>query len=220
MPLGVAGAFLTNYGGFDECFPNHIRIVTTLRHLFLIPFYREYLLSSGQCSASESSLSYILGHPEGGKIVALAVGGAEEAFYAKSGNYYVVLRNRKGFVKVALKNGSPLVPVISFGLIDVYDQISNSHFRRFQNWLKSITGVALVFPIGCGFFQDWFGILPKSKPITTLVGDPIEVARIENPTQEQIEHLHSRFVKELVKLFNDHKWSYIPNANNVQLIIV
>ncbi|KAB0800721.1 hypothetical protein PPYR_06460 [Photinus pyralis] len=220
MPLGVAGAFLTDYGGFDECFPNHIRRLATLRHFFSIPFYREYLLSAGQCSASENSLNYMLSYPGGGNIVGLTVGGAEEALYAKPGNYYVVLKKRKGFIRVALRNGSPLVPVFSFGVIDIYDQMSNPYLKRLQNYVKSVTGVALILPIGCGFLQDWFGILPKSRPITTIVGDPIEVSRIENPSQNQIEDLHSRFVEQLEKLFNDHKHSYVRDADNVKLIIV
>lgn len=45
----------------------------------------------------------------------IVVGGAAEALYAFPGKYDLVLKKRLGFIRVAIRNGACLVPVISFG---------------------------------------------------------------------------------------------------------
>lgn len=59
----------------------------------------------GAVSASAESINYILGSKEKGKAAVLMVGGAAESLYCKPGTYRIVLKKRKGFVKLALKNG-------------------------------------------------------------------------------------------------------------------
>lgn len=43
------------------------------------------------------------------------VGGAREAHYSIANTYKIILKNRKGFIRVVLKTGAYLVPAISFG---------------------------------------------------------------------------------------------------------
>ena len=45
------------------------------------------------------------------------------------------------------------------------------------------------------------------------VGEPIEVSKKENPTKEEIEDLHSKYIEALQKLFEDHKEKYEPNED-------
>jgi len=70
-----------------------------------------------------------------GQSIMLAIGGATESLYAGPGTMDLVLRRRKGFVRVALQTGASLVPVINFGENDVYSTIRgdpNSGLRSFQ----------------------------------------------------------------------------------------
>lgn len=64
-----------------------------------------FFLFLGGVSASAESINYILGSKEKGKAAVLMVGGAAESLYCKPGTYRIVLKKRKGFVKLALKNG-------------------------------------------------------------------------------------------------------------------
>jgi hypothetical protein len=57
------------------------------------------------CSASKESMNYLLSHPKGGHAAILVVGGAPEALECHPGTYVVHLKKRKGFIKVALRNG-------------------------------------------------------------------------------------------------------------------
>jgi hypothetical protein len=76
--------------------------------------------------------------------------------------YKFVVKNRKGFVKVALRNGSPpLVPAVSFGETDLFDQLV-------QEFIRKSLGVASVIINGRGFFQCSFGIIPRKQPVTTV----------------------------------------------------
>jgi hypothetical protein len=70
-----------------------------------------------------------------------------------------------------LSRRTPLVPVISFGETDVYDQVQNpegSWLRRAQEFCRRVTGIAPVALLGRGLFQYSFGIVPQRRPVTTL----------------------------------------------------
>jgi 2-acylglycerol O-acyltransferase 2 len=85
-----------------------------------------------------------------------------EASNSQPGKYKFVVKNRKGFVKVALRNGlPPLVPAVSFGETDLFDQLV-------QEFIRKSLGVASVIIYGRGFFQCSFGIIPRKQPITTV----------------------------------------------------
>lgn len=154
--------------------------------------------------------------------VVLVLGGAQEALYARPGNYRLVLKNRKGFVKLAIQTGSPLVPVFSFGEIDIFDQPNNepgTRIRAYQDFVKRWTGVAPAFFHGRGFSAKSFGLIPYRHPITTVIGAPIEVTKNPQPSREEVDEFHSKFVEAINKLFDDHKGKYVKNAETVKLII-
>nr|CDJ92534.1 Diacylglycerol acyltransferase domain containing protein [Haemonchus contortus] len=101
--------------------------------------------------------------------------------------------------------------VYSFGENEVFDQVENpkgSTIRRFQSWVKHLAGFSLPFFHGRGIFQLTFGYLPFRKPIDTVVGEPIPVTKVPNPTQEQIDELHEIYVEKLNSLFEEHKQRY------------
>lgn len=156
---------------FYKYFPKHKPSACTLAQHFNMPFFRELVLSMGGVSASAASVDHLLKEPRGGNAVCLVVGGAAESYYCRPGEYKTLLNKRKGFVKLALKNGAPLVPTISFGETDLYDQVSNpegSWLRSVQEVVRGYIGMAPAIPIGRGFFQYSFGLVPRRKPITIL----------------------------------------------------
>ena len=53
----------------------------------------------------------------------LVPGGALEALNADPNQIRLVLNRRKGFIKLALRFGSDLVPTFSFGETFIYDQV-------------------------------------------------------------------------------------------------
>uniref|UniRef100_A0A8R1DQ71 Edg1 TPR repeats region domain-containing protein n=1 Tax=Caenorhabditis japonica TaxID=281687 RepID=A0A8R1DQ71_CAEJA len=71
---------------------------------------------------------------------------------------------------------------------------------------------------GRGFLQYTVGWLPFRRPINTVIGAPIRVKRVENPSKEQIDKLHAEYVQKLTKLFEDHKQKY-GVAKETQILI-
>ncbi len=52
---------------------------------------------------------------------------------------------------------------------------------------------------------DGYGSKAFRKQIDTVVGPPIAVPKIANPTQEQIDEYHQRYIDALQRLFDEHK---------------
>lgn len=61
------------------------------------------------------------------------------------------------------------------------------------------------------FFSDDYGVLPHRRPITTIVGRPIEVKKIENPTEEQLREVQEKYIKELYNIWDEYKDIYATN---------
>ncbi|XP_074033438.1 2-acylglycerol O-acyltransferase 1 isoform X2 [Leptinotarsa decemlineata] len=220
LSTSAFSAFASEYSEFRSLFPAHDPRVVTLAQHYHVPFYRDLALSLGGISASAKSIDYVLSRPQGGHICVLMVGGAAEAYYCKPGNYKVILRKRKGFVKLALKNGTPLVPVISFGETDLFDQVEGPILNRIQERIRRWIGFAPVVIIGRGFFQYSFGIIPRRCPVTTVVGRPLDVPKIENPSHEQVEEYHRKFMQSLTDMFEEQKYNYLENPEEKKLEIL
>lgn len=197
------------------------------------PIFREVVLGLGMASVSARSITALLSqsnqknHPSNGdgftsNAVMLLVGGAQEAMHARPNNFTLVLKERKGFIKIALKTGASLVPVFSFGELDIYDQVPNppgSKLRYWQEIFKRFTGVAPIVANGRGLFQYSFGIVPHRTPLNTVVGAPIKVEKRSSPTPAEIDELHTKFCQELNDLFEKHKRKYIKDSEKFRIIL-
>ncbi|XP_055609791.1 2-acylglycerol O-acyltransferase 1-like isoform X1 [Uranotaenia lowii] len=226
-------SFATDHNKFYQLFPGIRSRACTLNFHFVIPFFRDLILSWGLASCSSKSVINMLtasndpNHPKNrdgytANAVVLVVGGAAESLHSRPDNYRLVLKNRKGFCKLALKTGSPIVPVINFGEVCLFDQPPNplgSKLRNFQEWVKNSTGIAPAAFRGRGFFQYTYGIIPRRHPLDTLIGAPVEVKKIAEPTQADVDELHDRFCKALISTFEQNKARFIKNHKNVQIVL-
>ena len=52
-----------------------------------------------------------------------------------------------------------------------------------------------------------------------LVGKPIDVQQVAEPTKEQITELHSQFVDSITNLFDKYKSKCLKNVAEMKLII-
>ncbi|KAG8431290.1 hypothetical protein GDO86_019107 [Hymenochirus boettgeri] len=210
----VAGAFTnfcTEATGFSQLFPGITPYLLMLPLWFRAPFFRDYIMCGGIVPSDKDSAAYLLRNRVGGNAVVIAVGGAPESLDARPGAFTLLLKNRKGFIKLAMQHGASLVPVFSFGENEVFDQVDNpkgSWLRTIQEKLQKIMGVALPLFHARGVFQYSFGLLPYRKPIATIVGKPIKVEENLTPSNEEIDRLHTIYIEELCKLFEEHKTQY------------
>ncbi|KAK6728254.1 hypothetical protein RB195_005722 [Necator americanus] len=206
--MGVYATFATEGTNKSEVFPGIQFLVCTLASNFNIMIRRELLLLGGFIDCSKESIRNVLSGEKKGKAVVIVVGGAEEALDAHPRMHKLKLASRKGFVKEALRAGASLVPVYSFGENDIYEQVENpkgSLIRRFQTWWKELTGVSMPFFYGRGLFQLNFGFLPYNRAIDVVVGAPIAVEQVAEPTNEDVDRVHKQYCDALTQLFDRYK---------------
>lgn len=55
--------------------------------------------------------------------------------------------------------------------------------------------------------------------INISVGKPIDVKKTDNPSAEEIDALHKKFMDELNDLFESQKHLYLKNSENIKLEI-
>lgn len=175
--------------------------------MVLIPFWRELMLRSGAIAVSKKAMGACL---ENGRSVFVVPGGAREALLSKPGFKYLDVKQRKGFVKLALRHGVDLVPVYSFGESEMYelwvdagDQSKYGALYAFQQILKKFLGT--TFPLFKGRCGTW---LPFRKPLVTVFGKPIEIPHIPDPTTEQVKHWNSVYATKLEELYQKYKPQY------------
>jgi len=133
-----------------------------------------------------------------------------------------VLKRRYGFIKLAIRYGASLVPVIAFGENDIWNQVKNpegSYVRKFQKLFQKMLTFTPIFFHGRGVFQYSIGILPHRRQITTVVGKPIECPTIHNPDIKIIELYHQKYVSALQELFDTHKDTYAPSRKRDLIVI-
>jgi 2-acylglycerol O-acyltransferase 2 len=148
--------------------------------------------------------------------VVLLVGGVREILDVQPGIYKLFLKNRKGFVRLALETGASLVPVFAFNEVEMYNQQifePGSRIKRLQLFFLKHMRMTFFIISGCGPC----GWIPMQTEITTVVGDPIDVVKNPSPTVEEVDELHQKFIKALENLFEGHKSKYIANADKIKL---
>lgn len=203
--------------GFSTLFPGLSVYLCTLPINFVFPFRRELIMLNGLISSSKKAIGSILGRNQEGNVVVLVPGGAEEALEAHPTTYNLVLRSRKGFIRLALKYGADLVPCYHFGEQKIFHQWPNPPNSRLRNWqhkFKRLTGMTPPIFWGKSIFNILpFGFMPFQQPIVTVVGSPITVHQTSNPTETEVDELHERYCAALVHLFDKYKLSYDSDCN-------
>ncbi|XP_005396921.1 PREDICTED: 2-acylglycerol O-acyltransferase 3 isoform X2 [Chinchilla lanigera] len=216
LVVGAFANFCTEATGFSCLFPGLRPHLLMLPCWFQVPFFRDYIMTSGLVSSDKASAAYLLSRPGGGQVAVLVVGGPLEALEAKPGALSLRIRNQKGFVKLALEHGASLVPVFSFGENELFQQFPNSPgswVRRAQEALQPLLRVALPLFYGRGGL-----LLPFRTPIRTVVGAAIPVQRCPKPSRAQVDELHAVYVERLTQLFEEHKARYgVPTDRHLLL---
>uniref|UniRef100_A0A5F8H3I9 Acyltransferase n=1 Tax=Monodelphis domestica TaxID=13616 RepID=A0A5F8H3I9_MONDO len=106
LATGAFSNFCTEATGFSSVFPGIHPHLMMLTLWFRNPFFRDYIMSGGLVTLEKECVSYLLSKKGGVNLLVIIVGGAQEALDVRPGSYTLLLRNQKGFVKLALLHGT------------------------------------------------------------------------------------------------------------------
>jgi len=74
--------------------------------------------------------------------------------------------------------------------------------------MKKYITFTLPMVHGRGVFQYSFGLMPYRHPIHMVVGEPIDLPKIEEPSKEDFDKYHQIYLDALEKLYNEHRENY------------
>jgi 1-acyl-sn-glycerol-3-phosphate acyltransferase len=109
-----------------------------------------------------------------------------------------VVTKHSGFIRMALQEGAHLVPVLSFGEIDLMDNI---RMPAVQQWFLRHTGIAAPHnPYGLFYLP-----IPRPRKVTVVVGAPIPVERVAEPTDALVKQTMDVYMRALLDMYEKHR---------------
>mmetsp|Transcript_12380 Transcript_12380/g.33644 ORF Transcript_12380/g.33644 Transcript_12380/m.33644 type:complete len:136 (-) Transcript_12380:328-735(-) len=133
-----------------------------------------------------------------------------ELFYSSPKKEAVYLSGRKGFVKLALREGADLIPTYLFGNTTVLSTLDWSPLVALSRTL----GVSVTL-----FWGRWWLPVPKPVKLVYARGRPLGLPHIPNPTPEDVDKWHAEYCERLLELFDSYKWAN-PDYKHKKLEIV
>ncbi|KAF4027837.1 Diacylglycerol acyltransferase domain-containing protein [Phytophthora infestans] len=194
MPISVMWLQFT--AQWRKLFPNFYAHILTASILHQIPLARDVLHFYGSREVTRSAFAYTLQQKES---VLLVPGGQAEMLQQQSAKNEVrVYTHHKGFIRLAIEHGVPLVPVLSFKEGEMMDNVQAPMLQRW--FVKKLAFPFPYFPYGRGMLP-----IPRKVDIPIVVGEPLEVPHIEHPTQANIDEVHARYFAVLQDMFDRYK---------------
>lgn len=189
---------------------------------FFTPLLREYLLASGLGGVSHGSCvkHLIRGGHDGrgmGRAITITVGGSREYAIAKPDTMGIVIRIRKGFIRVAVETGADLVPVVAFGENELFSPVDvNSSLLK--KGIAKIWDGFVGHPVS--FSTGRFGMfIPYRKPVRVVVGEAIPVVQQRFEQDEKyIDTLQEKYIDGLRGLYEDWKGVFGDSAIKFEIV--
>lgn len=139
VPRGRA-LFVANHAfGWDVIVPMAAIAQRLQRHVWVlgekawwkVPFLRRFAARVGVVDGTQENADRLL---QADELVLVLPGGLREAVKPQELRYQLLWGHRYGFVRAALRNQAPIVPLASIGTDEIFDFVGNPYARGFR-WL-------------------------------------------------------------------------------------
>lgn len=173
-----------------------------------VPLARHLWTWMGMAAVSRASFARLLA--EGTSCVVIP-GGVQEILYMNVKQEVLFLRKRRGFIKMAMMAGAPLIPGFAFNQRHTYKY----WFPRGE-WYKKISRAMKFAPLV--FWGVGGGPVPFGVPLTIVLGKPLEVAQKSDPTEDEVSELQRQFLAEMSRIYEKYKVQL--GAKDIELLIL
>ncbi len=180
LPPGRAILVMNHAFGWDAMIPMAAIRKKTGRQVWAlgehlwwkIPFLRRLAASVGTVDGTPENVDRLL---QGDALVLVLPGGLREAMKPRELRYRLLWGRRYGFVRAAVRNGTPLVPIAGIGADEVFDLVGDAYARG-RRWL------GVDFPIP----RPAWGIpFVHRRRLRYVVGEAIASTSFPGETEEQ-----------------------------------
>lgn len=172
LPAGRALIVANHAFGWDVAFPMaEVRRVTGRpvfalgEHLWWkIPFLRRLAAAVGTVDGTPENVDRLLQNEQ---LVVVLPGGMREAVKPKELRYRLLWGARYGFVRAAIRNATPIVPLAAIGSDEVFDFVGDA-VARGERWLAPLGLDHIPLPRPSKLFP-----FPHRVHLRYVFGDPI-----------------------------------------------
>jgi len=172
--------------------PSELKVKgTAFNGLLWLPFMGEFFEELGAVPTEYHAMKKALETSS----ISVAPGGMREMLYPGS----AIISKRRGIFKMALETGSSLVPIVSVNedalcqIVEIPSWIQD-FFERYDACICIPTLKSVVKLL-------WLFVRPLKDPTISVMGTPIVVNKIQEPSEKDINDLRSRYIKELKELY-------------------
>jgi Diacylglycerol acyltransferase len=167
--------------------------------LYASPFFRLFSRCVGNPGSADKAA--MIRYMKAGENLALPPGGFEEATLTCPDQDRVYIQKRTGFVKLCLQHGIAIRPVYVFGESKLYWNIQGAWDFRIKT-INQKLGLPAIVTWG----HSLVPLLPRNTvDMKIVVGAPLVLPRIENPSKDQVATWHAKYVAALTKVYEEHK---------------
>ncbi|MCK6546021.1 acyltransferase family protein [Myxococcota bacterium] len=131
--------------------------------IYKFPLLRQFFMDMGMVVGTQENGDALLRRDE---LVFIMPGGSKEAWKSSKYRYRLLWQGRLGFVKLALRNGAPVIPSANVGTDDTYKVFFDGYTTAYKLFRSKKALLPISVPIG-------LGPLPLPVKMTQYVGEPI-----------------------------------------------
>jgi hypothetical protein len=192
--------------------PPELRCIKTAVASVLLstPILKNVMGIYGLTAASSGNISNILNKGVGMKgCIVIYIGGIAELFKTCNEEERLYLQKRKGFIKIALRNGADVIPVYLFGNTSVLSVLKTGFLASLSRKMQ----MSVTY-----FWGKWFLPLPRDDKLLYVRGKPMGLPHIPDPTEDDINKWHAKYCDEVRRLYNENK-EKVPAYKHKKLFI-
>ena len=186
-------------------FTNDIPVLSNI--IFNIPIISHVAKSANAIPAEYNKMDNAISK---NKSIILYPGGVQELLKSSHKKEILIINKRKGIFHLALKNGTPLLQMYTFGLSELYQK---SDFELSSDVFDKDYSLSW-------YYGKYNTLFPCKKRLMTVVGNPIYVSKRNNITDDDISALRNKYIAVVKSLFDKWKGLYCEKWKNKELLIM